>query len=255
MFIPDQSIAVRRSEVRPGCRIGRAFRIGRFLAFGLIAGFALALGSCGAGPAGGLETRTFRLEHIEPGEMASLIEPYILSERGLLQVGSSSTRALTIRERREILDRIAATVAEYDKPQPTVVLHFELIEADGFEESDPAIAEVESVLRELFRFKGYRLATETVVRGSTRSEFSQRLGSMPSATASAPLTLEGSIRELRGGAEDLSVNLSITVNDPWRTVLMTNLEIPVGHTVVLGSGQPSMTKSTLIVTVRPEIVE
>lgn len=226
-----------------------------FLVPALVFVFAYTLGGCGAGPAGGLETRTFRLEHVEPDEMASLIEPYILSERGILKVGAGMTPALTVRERREILDRIGATIAEFDQPQPTVTLHFELIEADGFEESDPAIAEVESVLRELFRFKGYRLAKETVVRASTRSEFSQLLGSLPSTTASAPLTLAGSIREVRGRAENRSVNLTITVQDPWRMVLMTDMEIPIGHTVVLGSGQPSMARSTLIVTVRPEVEE
>src|SRR5690625_5166884 len=191
--------------------------------------FALALGGCGAGPAGGLETRTFRLEHVEPGEMASLIEPYILSERGMLQVGAGTTPALTVRERREILHRIGATIPEFDVPQPTVVLHFAVIEADGFEESDPAIAVVESVLRGLFRFKGYRLDAEAV--------------------------LGGRLMEVRGGAENRSVRLRVTLEDTWHTVLSTELEIPIGQTVVLGTGMATVARSTMILTVRPEIVE
>lgn len=215
--------------------------------------FALALGGCGAGPAGGLETRTFRLEHVEPGEMASLIEPYILSERGMLQVGAGTTPALTVRERREILDRIGATIAEFDVPQPTVVLHFAVIEADGFEESDPAIAEVESVLRELFRFKGYRLDAEAVVRGSARSDFVQVLGGEISKRNR--LTLGGRLMEVRGGAENRSVRLRVTLEDAWHTVLSTDLEIPIGQTVVLGTGMATVARSTMILTVRPEIVE
>ncbi len=205
-----------------------------------------------AGPAGGLETRTFRLEHIEPGEMASLIEPYILAERGLLQVGAESTRALTVRERREILDRIGATIAEYDRPRASVVLHFQLIEAYAADGSDPVVSEVEEVLRELFRFEGYRLAAEAVVRGSAGGDFRQVINS-GQVGKSVPLTLGGRIVEVRGGEGSRSVWLKLSLNDPWNQLLATELKIPIGQTVVLGNGRPGITHSTLILVDRPEL--
>lgn len=247
MIRPMMLFLFRRCAVRPGPTLALV------PVLALLFSVAFALGGCGAGPAGGLETRTFRLEHVEPGEMASLIEPYILSERGVLTVGTGTTPGLTVRERREILDRIGAMIAEYDRPRPTVVLYFQVIQANGFVESDPEIAEVEAALRELFRFKGYRLETEAVVRGSTRSEFTQILGG--DVSSKNRLTLSGRIMEVRGGAENHSVRLNIVLADAWRTMLSSDLAIPIGQTVVLGSGQPTVGKGTLIVTVRPELVE
>jgi hypothetical protein len=215
---------------------------------------ALVLGGCGAGPAGGLETRTFRLEHIEPVEMASLIEPYILSERGVLQVGTGSASALTVRERREILDRIGVTIAEYDRPRASVVLHFQVVEAYAADGSDPVLAEVEAVLRELFRFEGYRLAAEAVVRGSSGGDFRQVINSGQMGK-SVPLTLGGRIVEVRGDDANRSVRLKLALDDPWYQLLATELEIPIGQTVVLGNGRPGTTQSTLILVVRPEIAE
>jgi hypothetical protein len=199
-----------------------------------------------------LEAGAVRLAHIEAGEMASLIEPYILSERGVLQVGTGSAPALTVRERREILDRIGATIAEYDRPRASVVLHFHVIETYGADGSDPVPAEVEGVLRELFRFEGYRLAAEALVRGSAGGDFTQVIGSGQMGK-SVPLTIGGRIVEVRGGGESRSVRLRLSLEDPWRQLLSTELEIPVGQTVVLGNGRPSTTQSTLILVVRPEL--
>lgn len=216
--------------------------------------FAFVLGGCGAGPAGGLETRTFRLEHIEPGEMASLIEPYILSERGTLKVGAGATPALTVRERREILDRIGATIAAFDVPRASVVLHFQVIEAYAADGSDPVVAEVEEVLRELFRFEGYRLAAEAVARGSAGGEFMQVINSGQMGN-SVRLTIGGRILEVRGGQENRSIRLKLALEDPWNQLLATELEIPIGQTVVLGNGRPRTTHSTLILVVRPELAK
>src|SRR5690625_4683715 len=105
--------------------------------------------------------------------MSSRVRCRLSSSRKSSRSGGGVRR---VRVRREILVRMAATVAEFAVPLLMVVLHFAVTEVDGFEESAAAIAEVELVLREVFWLKGYRLDAEVVVRGSARSDFVQGLG-------------------------------------------------------------------------------
>jgi hypothetical protein len=129
------------------------------------------------------------------------------------------------------------------------VLRFQIVEADGFTETDPAIADVRDALRELFRFRGYRLAAETVIRVNGGS-FSQDV-----ATTSGPtsrLTAEH-VALIRGDgpqAGNVSINnLGLWIGEDQR-VLQTSLTVPVGQTVVVGSARPSNSGPTLILVVR-----
>lgn len=136
----------------------------------------------------------------------------------------------------------------------SVLLRFQIIHADGFTETDPAIADVSEALRELFRFRGYRLAAESVVRVTAGAEFRQ-------TTADADgveYMIEGNAG-MRGDNRSDSVRLSVQL---WRTVpgpagssaqmIQTMLTVPVGQTVVVGSARTSPDVPTVILVVRPE---
>ena len=115
------------------------------------------------GCANGEETRTFELRHLEPDAAATLIEPYLPD--GVLAVQQTAEpRTVTVTGPAARVEQVAEVLQTYDRPQPNVTLRFQLIEADGFTESDPAIADVTDALGSLFRFEGYRLAGEAVVR-------------------------------------------------------------------------------------------
>ena len=123
---------------------------------------------------GGLEVRTFRIEHLRPGEAASLIEPYVYGDReGAPGAVSTIEGAITVRETADNLERISRVLAEFDQPQPDTRLHFQLIEADGFTDSDASSAAIETELRKIFQFRGYRLAGETFVTATDGSEIQQ----------------------------------------------------------------------------------
>ncbi|HEX7051980.1 MAG TPA: hypothetical protein VF188_17360 [Longimicrobiales bacterium] len=215
--------------------------------------------ACGAGPRSGLETRTFRLDYLDAQTAAGLIGPYVFTEGSEIRPVQGSVDALTIRERPEILDRIGATLAVYDRPrgQPSVRLRFQLIEADGFDDVDPAIAEVEGALRELFRFDGYRLLAEAVVSGARRyGEFQQHV-----TVDGEQYAISGQVwaihdaADASDAAEAGTVRLDINLRNLTRheTVLEAEVEIPTDQTVVLGNGQTSGRDGTLILAVRPEV--
>jgi hypothetical protein len=216
---------------------------------------AILAAACGAGPGNRLETRTFSLESLSPEAAVSLLEPYILSEGATIRAAPGNVRAITVRERPEILGRIEATLAELDRAAaPAVALHFQIIEAGGFDTADPRIADVEAALRELFRFQGYRLAGEGLLHVRRFGDFNQRVGNV--WTSDMPFYLQGHVRDIRhtgdgGGSVSLDIQIFYGDSDPF---FSTKLTVPLGQTFVIGSGKPlSSRHSTYILAVRPEI--
>lgn len=211
---------------------------------------ALASTACDRGTTT-LETRTFRVEHMDAREAAELVDPYVYGSReGAEGAVSVVDGALTVRETRANLDEIERVLAEYDLPRPDIRLHFQLIEADGFTEQDARIADVREALDALFRFEGYRLAAETqlaMVEGTRASQ--------PIAGTARPYALEAHLQSVRvredGGSVTVSVRLASGVMDDG---IATTLTVPLGETVVLGSARRAASEPTLILTVRPERV-
>jgi len=122
----------------------------------------LVAGAC-RGPQ--LETQTFELEYLDAHTAASLIEPYVYFDRErnpgtVSTAGDMASHLITVRETRDNLEKIERVLSEYDQPAPMVQLHFQLIEANGTATQDPAIDDVESALRRLFKFEGYRLVAD-----------------------------------------------------------------------------------------------
>lgn len=132
------------------------------------------------------------------------------------------------------------------------VLRFQIIEADGFTETDPAIADVRDVLADLFRFRGYRLAAEAVIRVGG-GEFSQDVASAEGAV----FHLNGEHVALIQGDGPEAGNVAITGLSLWRgsnqRILETSLTVPVGQTVVVGSARPDNQGPTLILVVRTQL--
>jgi len=81
----------------------------------------LLAAGCGGGPR--LETRTFALRHLGPGEARAIIQPYVYTDRpGAKGDISAVQNAITVRETSDNLDRIARVLAQYDRPEPAVRL-------------------------------------------------------------------------------------------------------------------------------------
>ena len=205
--------------------------------------------ACGGGP--DLDTRTFELQYLDPSEAVEIVVPYVYSDReespGLV---SAFSGGLTVRETSDNLDRIGRVLAEYDRPKPGVRLIFQLIEADGPGEPDPRIRDVESALRELFRFEGYRLIAETNLAAMEGTSSSQQLHEEPHRE----FFITARVHEIRGSADKASVALSVELMLPTiGNAIQTSMAVPVGRTVVLGSTK-QIDQPTLILTVRPELV-
>ena len=210
-----------------------------------------------------LEVRTFTLRQLAPMDAASLVSPYIVSTNGgVYAPENAGARAITVRETPRVLARIDSVLAMLDRPRPTVRLRFQLIAAEEQGERDPRIASLDSTLRDLFRFPSYRLIAQTAVTVGEWKEFAQ------SFTADAErLYLTGVVNAVTTHADSARVSLEVTLSRPPITldlrtesnpaagarVMSTGLSIPIGQTVVLGSGASGKSVQTLILVVTPEL--
>lgn len=204
-----------------------------------------ALASCESG--GAEVTRNFRLEHLGANDAISVVEPY-LTENVSVQVNTEDRRTLRIAGPAEQLDEIGDVLARHDVARQ-VRLRFQLVEADGFTDTDPAIADVEAALRELFRFEGYRQVAEALVVASQGTESSQKLLGF----GNVPLELTTFIDRISLPGEGATASIAVTLDGPTGRILRTLVAVPDGQTVVLGTARPFEDRGALILVVRPEI--
>jgi hypothetical protein len=129
-----------------------------------------------------------------------------------------------------------------------VRLHFQIIEA-GSEEvpSDPAIARIESVLRDVFRFRGYRLIGESIVTASDGADIRQKVAGPGEYSISGDL---GKIELRENGTltAPLSVTLWIGTRD---APLRTTVNLMDRQTLVLGTAGGESPAGAIILTVTP----
>ena len=206
--------------------------------------------ACSPSPAR-LETRTFALHYLREGEVGQLLVPYVVQDRpgakGSMSVG---TNTVTVRETADNLERIARVLAQYDRPQPSVRLHFQVIRADGAARGDSSIREVEMQLRSLFRFHGYALVADGFVTGSEGTTTRQSLGG-----SGGPYGLTARINGISGTGDSAIVHLVVELRFPGPGgSFETSVGIPAGKTAVLGNVTGSTSSSALILTVRPDLV-
>lgn len=205
--------------------------------------------------------KTVELHHLSSSEAVKLLEPYSRSAGGGVYDVSPSIRAVTIRETPTIFAEMMAVLERYDRDPANVSLNFQLIAAENNGTRDPAVAGLDSLLRGVLKFSGYRLMGTSVVSASEREQVSQNI---PTDRGSYGLSVD--VSDLRVSANDASVHLNVSL---WRSVaaaqsgrapsnpriLMTGVTVPIGQTVVLGTtaSGDNLSQHALILTVRPQL--
>jgi hypothetical protein len=198
----------------------------------------LAAGACDSRR--GMTVRTFELHRLSNEEAITLLTPYI-GEGGFL---SGKNRLLTVRERPEQLDSVAAILRRYDGTPPVVSLRFQVVEAGDFAGGDSSVAQVESTLRELFRYRGYRLLGELTVQAMEGTRFSQEQNG---------LRVSGFVREVTATGPDARVTIDVSVST-GDTEVATSVSGTPGKTMIIGSQKGRADGGALVAAVRPEIV-
>jgi hypothetical protein len=200
---------------------------------------------------GNLEVETYQLEYLEPAAANQIIDPYVFADRGGMISLGEGTQTITVRETPEMLSRIEEVLKRFDQPEPSVKLHFRLVEANGsVTPEDPRLEEIAAALPEdVFRFKNYRLIGETVMTGIEYSGVAQGV-----VADGERYMIEGNIGEIRATGDSGTVKLQVTLHaDRYGAVFSTGVNARIGQLLVLGSAQPNPERGALILAMRAEL--
>ena len=157
-----------------------------------------------------------------------------------------------------MLDRIGEVLQRYDQPEPSVKMHFRIIEADGESVTpDPDLSEVEEALRDVFRFQNYRQVAEAVMTGLEWSEFQQTVASKGGVTPRGSFyMINGQIGEVRTVQGEGTVQMEVELgHSNLGRAFKTSVNARVGQLLILGSAQVDPDAGALILAVEVELLE
>lgn len=206
-----------------------------------------------------LDVESFELERLESSDAAALVSPYVYPDRdGAPGMLDFNDRVLTVRETPENLRRIREVLSEYDKAPANLTLHFQLIEANGFQNRDEAIADVEAELRGLLRYEGYRLVGDAVVQlreGDGAQQQVDRVGGGGPAEE-PPFQIEVRVSRVRGEGENVTADVAVALYHPWYdNLLQTRVTVGSGKAMVLGTTSAGQGDAeAMILVVRPTVL-
>ena len=202
---------------------------------------------CACFPERSLEVRTISLDRLTGRQAAELATPY-LSKQGMVSTSAEMLNTITVRDHSRNVERIRSMLSARDASPANISLHFQVIRATDVGGVEAGLERIAGALTEMLRYEGYALLTEAVVSGSERATTTQTLDG-----GGVPLELGVRVADVRGTSRNGSVELDVDLSRPQGRLLSTNVVIPVGETVVLGTAFPGEMGSALILTVRGEM--
>jgi hypothetical protein len=188
----------------------------------------------------GMETKTFELGRLSNDEALALLTPYI-REGGYV---SGKEKLISVTEKPDRLRLIGDLLKQYDGGGEAfdIALDVQVIEANGFESADPAIADIESTLRQMFKYRGYKLIGSTRIQTREDERFLQ---------ANPAFKVQGHMQRLRASGNEQRIPITIglqTDNGEMESTVTATL----GKPVVLG--QSTVQGGAVILVIRPSIV-
>ena len=213
-----------------------------------------------------MAVRTFTLSRLSADQAARLIGPYAAGAGEGVFPGASS-HEVTVRAPQQVLLVVDSLLREHDKTPTPVTLTFQLYAAtDGGGDELPA--DIGSALHSMFRFKGYRLISQGSVTTNEDQSFFVTLGANQASGAATLYGVRGNVESVTGtgkGTLPLTIRLSQVSPANAADILSTGLTVPLGQTVVLGSGAvrlvdmpapgagSSVSMQALILAVHPDV--
>jgi hypothetical protein len=170
--------------------------------------------------------------------------------------------AVTIREVPRIYNEMLGVLEKYDREPTPVLLNFQLVAAEPTNTRDPAVAAIDSLLRGVLKFSGYRLLGTAVATTGENHIVTQTI-----AGDSETLSLAVEVRDVRVEGNNASVNLHVVLERPavpatttaygrpGINLLSTGVTVPMGQTVLLGTSAGENGQRALILTVRPQLAK
>lgn len=190
--------------------------------------------------------RAFVLRNRSAGETLALIYP-LLSDRGTVFI-EAGENVLTIRDREEILDQIAARIAEIDRPVGRVDLEFQIVNAGLGKSKDLTNsglpAELMVRLGQLLRYRSFRLLAERKIAAENREEVQLKVG----LNYHVRFRLQVEFPEKRVRLEGFRLN-KIGPKVQSKPLIHTHLDLRLGKPMILGLAKTESSPEALVVVI------
>jgi len=220
----------------------------------LMVAMLLLVAACDRGERG-MEIKTYELHRLSTDEAFALLTPYI-REGGRL---SGKGKLITIREKPDRLTVIEDLLRKYDGNENAVdlMLHVQVVEADGFTQRDSAIADIEPTLRQTFRYRGYRLAGEAFIQAREGSNFTRTIGRgyVVGQNESKGYALSGRVDRVSTSQNEQRVPIEIQLRGPNQggfVEVTGTVTGTIGKPTVIGQ---STGNGAIILVIRPSIAK
>ncbi len=201
-----------------------------------------------------IDIQTFEVRYLDEERLSQLIHPYIFFDReGAPGTYSLSGNVLTVRETPDNLSRIRAVLNEYDVKKPSILLHVDIIEANGggIDSSFEDIKDIYDRLIELFKFEGYARVAGGVLSTMEGKHVSHSMGADRARGGIYQFFAACGRLYQEDGKWVLYVEMELLSAGP--TLLSTSALLREGQTTLVGTSSTGDVKA-VILAVRPEIV-
>lgn len=221
----------------------------------LAAALALALvASAGVAAAEEQETvvKVFRIQYADVSEVSAAIQP-LLSEDGTVTVQPATGR-VTVRDRADVMERVAEAVKRVDRKPTAFLLHVELLEGSASPFSTAATVQVDRRLKKMLPFKNFRSLGAADLGGVTGDDISVDL---KEGYRIATKVYDHRIEETPFGLPTLGLRLDLRPfvltranGDTDQELLRTRVVLSVNQDVVIGAGHDEGSDHGLVVIIR-----
>ena len=204
---------------------------------------------------------TVSLKHLSSQEAVALLQPYVTTPGYQNSPGGGvfpvpNGHAVTIREKLSTYGRMLKMLSDYDRSPATIAFTFQLIVADNSGNRAPEIASLDSLLRSVLKYTGYKLVGVGVARTGENTQASETI-----TGEGQKFTLSLGVADVRTSGTDASVHVRVSLARTWgansnaptdEPLLSTAVTLPMGQTVVLGTAALDHDRA-IILTVRPQL--
>lgn len=187
----------------------------------------------------GMETRTYELQRLSTDDALALLTPYI-RDGGRL---SAKGKLVNVTEKPDRLKLIEGVLKQYDGLGEAVdiALDVQVIQADGYESADSSIADIEGTLRQMFKYRGYKLLGSTHIQTREGEDFYQ---------STPAFSIRGDLQRVRPNNNEKRVPISVFLQVD-KTVMESTVTATLGKPIVVG--QSTNAGGATILVIRPSL--
>jgi hypothetical protein len=182
----------------------------------------------------------------------ALLTPYITTESGAVFRAGSGVAAITIREKRDRMDGLVSILREYDHPPASVTLSLKSLIDSGGAGLPAELEPIADLLTPFMGGGGLRVGANGLVSGTEGQSTTTQLGSDADALV---VTIDLVSTQVLDTTVAVRLRVGITRRGGASPLLRTDITVPLGRSIVLGTAAAGSSGSRPLVVLMPTRID